>query len=61
MFATALLLLFLGFPVAFTFGGVALIFGLLVDPEMFAFMPFRIFSIMKNSTLMAVPLFIFMG
>ncbi len=62
MFITALLLLLFGFPVAFTFGGVALIFGVLSEGvEIFAFMPFRIQSIMENSTLMAVPLFIFMG
>ena len=62
MFLTALLLLLFGFPVAFTFGGVALIFGVLSEGmDIFAFMPFRIQSIMENSTLMAVPLFIFMG
>ena len=61
MFAVALLMLLYGFPVAFTFGGIALIFGLIADPEMFAFMPYRIMNIMENSTLMAVPLFIFMG
>ena len=62
MFLVALLLLLLGFPVAFTFGGVALIFGVLAEgPDLFAFMPFRIYSIMQNTVLMAVPLFIFMG
>ncbi|MCG6965992.1 MAG: TRAP transporter large permease subunit [Chromatiaceae bacterium] len=62
MFFVALLLLLLGFPVAFTFGGVALIFGVLAEGwDLFAFMPFRIFSIMQNTVLMAVPLFIFMG
>ncbi len=62
MFAVALLMLLVGFPVAFTFGGVALIFGVFAEgPEMFAFMPFRIQSIMENTVLMAVPLFIFMG
>lgn len=62
MFIVALLMLMFGFPVAFTFGGVALIFGILAEgPDMFAFMPFRIQSIMENVTLMAVPLFIFMG
>lgn len=62
MFITALILLLYGFPVAFTFGGIALIFGLYAEGiEIFAFMPFRIQSIMENSTLMAVPLFIFMG
>lgn len=62
MFAVALLMLLVGFPVAFTFGGVALIFGVFAEgAEMFAFMPFRIQSIMENTVLMAVPLFIFMG
>ncbi len=62
MFVVALLLLLYGFPVAFTFGGVALFFGVYAEGiEIFAFMPFRIQSIMENSTLMAVPLFIFMG
>ncbi len=62
MFGVALLLLLYGFPVAFTFGGVALIFGVYAEGiEIFAYMPYRIQSIMENSTLMAVPLFIFMG
>ncbi|MEO5342271.1 MAG: TRAP transporter large permease subunit [Gammaproteobacteria bacterium SHHR-1] len=62
MFFVALLLLLLGFPVAYTFGGVALIFGVFAQgPDIFAFMPFRIQSIMENTTLMAVPLFVFMG
>ncbi len=62
MFAVALLLLLLGFPVAFTFGGVALIFGVWAEGwDLFAFMPFRVFNIMQNVVLMAVPLFIFMG
>ena len=62
MFAVALLMLLVGFPVAFTFGGVALIFGVFAEgAEMFAFMPYRIQSIMENTVLMAVPLFIFMG
>jgi len=62
MFLTALLLLLLGFPVAFTFGGVAVFFGLLAEgPAIFNLMPHRIFAIMNNTILMAVPLFIFMG
>lgn len=62
MFFAALVLLLLGFPVAFTFGGVALLFGVFSEgPEIFAFMPFRIYSIMENTVLMAIPLFIFMG
>ncbi len=62
MFVVALLLLMLGFPVAFIFGGIALIFGVLAEGwDLFAFMPFRIMSVMQNTVLMAVPLFIFMG
>jgi tripartite ATP-independent transporter DctM subunit len=62
MFLVALLLLLAGFPVAFTFGGVAVLFGVMAEGwDLFAFMPFRIYSIMQNTVLMAVPLFIFMG
>jgi len=43
MFLVALVLLLLGFPVAFTFGGVAVIFGVMAEGwDLFAFMPFRI-------------------
>ncbi|BEU05167.1 C4-dicarboxylate ABC transporter [Agarivorans sp. OAG1] len=62
MFFVALLMLLTGFPVAFVFGGVALVFGIFAEGiDLFAFMPYRIMSIMQNSVLMAVPLFIFMG
>jgi len=56
-----------GFPVAFTLGGVSLIFGLLAnflgvfDLSFFGFIPNRIFGIMTNEVLLAVPLFVFMG
>jgi len=88
MFAAALILLVVGYPVAFTFGAVAMFFGAIaaflnIVPDhwtilhffsgwsmadftdeflsMFAMMPFRIYSIMTNKILMAVPLFIYMG
>ncbi|MGK2907607.1 MAG: TRAP transporter large permease [Desulfuromonadales bacterium] len=62
MFSTALAMLLLGFPVAFTFGGVAVFFGLLAEgTQIFSLMPHRIWSIMNNTILMAIPLFIFMG
>jgi tripartite ATP-independent transporter DctM subunit len=62
MFLVALALLLFGFPVAFTFGGVAVVFGVLAEGwDLFAFMPFRVYSIMQNTVLMAVPLFVFMG
>lgn len=62
LFLCALGLLFAGYPIAFTFAGVSLAFGwFFMGVDLFAFMPFRIFSIMQNTILMAVPLFIFMG
>ena len=62
MFGVTLILLMVGFPVAFTFAGVAVIFGTLTEGiNLFGFMPYRIMSVMQNTILMAVPLFIFMG
>lgn len=62
MFLVCLALLALGFPVAFTFGGVALFFGLYAEGlKLFIMVAERMHSIMTNVTLMAVPLFIFMG
>ena len=59
--------LFLGYPVALTLAGVSILFSLLCipagifDPDIFKSIPLRIFGIMNNVTLLAVPLFIFMG
>ncbi len=67
MFLGALVLLSLGYPVAFSLGGVAILFGLLgialdvFDPVLMTAMPQRIFGIMNNFTLLAIPYFIFMG
>ena len=64
MFVIALVLLLVGIPVAFSFGGVAMIFAFIIPDlgfEVFNILPFRIYGIMTNSTLMAVPLFIMMG
>ena len=67
MFAGALALLSLGYPVAFSLGGVSIIFALIgsalgiIDLQLFGLMPLRIFDIMKNYTLLAIPYFIFMG
>ncbi len=62
MFIVCLLMLTLGFPVAFTFGGVALLFGLYAEGlQLFMLVAYRMEAIMTNVTLMAVPLFIFMG
>lgn len=62
MFASLFLLLLLGFPVAFTLGGVSLFFGLMTfGTNFFNFLPLRIWGIMTNYVLIAVPLFVFMG
>lgn len=62
LFAIALVCLFLGYSVAFTFAGISLIVGALtLGIDLFEFMPYRIMSIMENTILMAVPMFIFMG
>ena len=67
LFAAIGLALMAGFPVAFTLAGVALLFaglGLLTgtfDPVFLEAFPNRIFGIMTNETLIAVPLFVFMG
>ncbi len=65
MFLTALIFLLMGVPVAFAFGAVAILFAAIfpwdVGLQVFELLPFRIYGIMQNFTLMAVPLFIFMG
>ncbi|MGF1542333.1 MAG: TRAP transporter large permease subunit [Pleurocapsa sp.] len=67
MFAGALILLSFGYPVAFSLGGVALIFAFVgtalgeFSLSLFNAMPSRIFGIMGNYTLLAIPYFIFLG
>lgn len=67
LFLAAGISLLAGFPVAFTLAGVALIFALIgmmtgtFDPSFLSAFPSRIFGIMSNETLIAVPVFIFMG
>ena len=59
--------LLLGYPVAFTLSGVSILFALICipigifDESILKSIPLRIFGIMNNVTLLAVPLFIFMG
>ena len=59
--------LLLGYPVAFTLAGTSILFALFgasfdfFDPNLFKTIPMRIFGIMNNQTLLAVPLFVFMG
>lgn len=62
MFAVAMGALLLGYPVAFTLGAVATLFGFIaLGLDFFSLLPLRIWGIMTNFTLLAVPLFIFMG
>jgi tripartite ATP-independent transporter DctM subunit len=62
MFLTLTVMILFGFPVTFTLAGVALIFGLIgFGPSFFNLLPLRVWGTMGNVTLMAVPLFVFMG
>ncbi|MEQ3635284.1 TRAP transporter large permease subunit [Alcanivorax sp.] len=67
MFVAVCLVLLTGYPVAFALGGTALLFaagGILTgtfSPSDLSFVPNRLFGVIENSTLMAVPLFVFMG
>ncbi len=64
MFFLTLFLLMSGFQVAFVFAGVALLFALISEElglTVLDMLPYRVYGIMKNVTLMAVPLFILMG
>lgn len=62
MFLAMTVLLLAGFPVAFTLLGTSMAFGLLgFGWDLFGLLPLRIWGIMTNFTLVAVPLFIFMG
>jgi len=67
LFLTVIAVLMAGYPVAFTLGGVALIFALvgsamgMFDPAFLDAFPSRLYGIMTNQTLLAVPLFVFMG
>ena len=67
MFANLVLFLLLGFPVAFTLAAVGVLYGLvaiefgLMQPALFQALPNRVFGIIANDTLLAVPFFTLMG
>jgi tripartite ATP-independent transporter DctM subunit len=67
MFCGLVVFLLLGFPVAFALAALGLMFGLigiqlgLLNEALFQALPERIFGIMSNETLLAVPFFTFMG
>jgi TRAP-type mannitol/chloroaromatic compound transport system permease large subunit len=67
MFAMLIVLLMIGYPVAFSlsangllFGAIAIHYGLL-GPDLIQALPQRVFGIMSNDTLLAIPFFTFMG
>jgi TRAP-type mannitol/chloroaromatic compound transport system permease large subunit len=67
MFASLFLFLLIGFPIAFSLAALGLFYGLvgielgLLTPALFQALPERIFGIMRNETLLAIPFFTFMG
>ena len=67
LFLAVICVLLFGYPVAFTLAGVSLVFafgGILTgtfEPALLQAFPSRLFGIMMNETLIAVPLFVFMG
>lgn len=67
MFANLIIFLLLGFPVAFTLAATGILYGLvaiefdLMQPALFQALPQRIYGIVANDTLLAVPFFTFMG
>ena len=61
-FIVAFILILIGYPVAFTLGGVAVIVGVwMFDVDFFYLLSLRIFGTMQNFVLLGVPLFVFMG
>jgi len=67
MFATLVIVLLLGFPVAFSLAAVGIFWGLvgielgLLQQTLFQALPDRVFGVMSNDTLLCVPFFTFMG
>ena len=62
LFVSIFILILYGYPVAFTLGGLAMIYALcFLDPNSFSALPPRVMGVMSNYVLLAVPLFIFMG
>ncbi len=62
LFASIFLLVLYGYPVAFTLGGLSLLYAFcFLDASVLTLLPNRVMGTMENSVLLAVPLFIFMG
>jgi TRAP-type mannitol/chloroaromatic compound transport system permease large subunit len=66
IFLVALAMLLFGYPVAFTFAGIGILFVVLfAEPSQLAQIPYRFYAVMGDNgdgtVLMAIPLFVFMG
>jgi TRAP-type mannitol/chloroaromatic compound transport system permease large subunit len=67
MFAALVVFLLLGYPVAFALAANGLVFGLigvelgLFRPDFLQALPERVYGVMNNETLLAIPFFTFMG
>ena len=62
LFVAIFLLILIGYPVAFTLGGLSIVVGILVfDVDFFYLLSLRVYGTMQNFVLLAVPLFVFMG
>jgi tripartite ATP-independent transporter DctM subunit len=62
LFLVLFILLMFGFPVAFTLGGVSILMGAATFGfNFFNLLPLRVWGVMTNYVLIAVPLFVFMG
>lgn len=62
MFVSLIILLLMGYPVALTLGAIAMLYGtIFLGVDFFQLLPLNIWGVMTNFTLLAVPLFIFMG
>ena len=61
LFVSIFLLVLYGYPVAFTLGGLSLIYAFcFLDTAVLNLLPNRVMGVMENSVLLAVPLFVFM-
>jgi tripartite ATP-independent transporter DctM subunit len=62
LFVSIFLLVLYGYPVAFTLGGLSLLYAFcFLEPAVLTLLPNRVMGVMENGVLLAVPLFIFMG
>src|SRR5947207_14146356 len=67
MFASLIVVMLFGYPVAFALAATGIFFGImgvelgLLSPALFQALPPRVWAVMSNDTLLAVPFFTFMG